>query len=165
MCHLYADPARIPSLRCRKALGHREWSQLSLTISDIGLRGLTLLCRGCFVTRFKFCPMTSPWPSPDHAMGYPISGMGTNPARDALGCSLSRQAVSTSCSGGNVRSEKTCLGTRERCAEAQSQIYATLLTWNGEFHYIERTKKLKDRNTTHSCTLITGGFTLPSSWD
>lgn len=82
MCHLYADPATIPSLRYRKALGHREWSQLSLTISDIGLRGLTLLCRECFVTRFKFCPMTSPWPSPDHAMGYPISGMGTNPARE-----------------------------------------------------------------------------------
>lgn len=56
------DPATIPSLRHRNTLRHMEWSQLSFTISDIGLRELTLLCRECFVTSLKFCCLSFPKP-------------------------------------------------------------------------------------------------------
>lgn len=161
MCHLHADPATIPSLRCRKALRHREWSQLSLTISDIGLRGLTLLCRGRSVTSFKFCPVTFPKPSPDLCHGLSRSWDGHKSCnRGAKGCSLSRKAQPSPPAPVEMwdQSKAALVQASERRAEAQSQIYATLLTWSGEFHYIKRTKNLKDRNTTHSYTLITGGL-------
>lgn len=85
------DPATIASLRHRNALRHKGWSQLSPTISDIGLRGLTLLCREHFVTSLKFCHVGSPRFSLDL---YKITILGPGVSRsdrsnwDTVGCSL-----------------------------------------------------------------------------
>lgn len=58
------DPATIPARRHRNALRHTGWSQLSLAISDIGLRGLTLLCKGLLCNELQTLPRASPqtWP-------------------------------------------------------------------------------------------------------
>lgn len=132
------DPAMIPSWRHRNALGHMGWSQLSLAISDIGLRGLTLLCRERFVTHLKFCHTTFPKPSPDQYHRSSLFRDGHNSVipqwrqwqgycgmlAELKGSHLPPTALEKMW---NQR-KPTVVQLSERRAEAQHQIYATLST-------------------------------------